>query len=161
MSTAELIAQSKQEAEKAKAYLLNTFSFVPDDKLHWSPSPTARTPIQIVAHCGAANRAFATVLRGDPLPIPDSTEEATAQIRNAGREITTREEAVKLVESSTAEIIAALDTVTEEMVGTTPSSPFGPLPFTFWMKLPYLHMGAHAPQIDYIQTIWGDLEDHL
>jgi uncharacterized damage-inducible protein DinB len=156
----ELIAQAKQGAQDAREQLLRTFAFVPEEKLKWSPSPSARTALQIVSHCGMANYAFATILRGEEMPMPASPAEANAQIRAAGSDVATREEAVALVENSTVEVLQALDQVTAEMLETTPQSPFGPFPFAFWMQLPGEHMKAHAPQIDYLQTIWGDLENH-
>lgn len=160
MNQSDMIAQAKRDAEEAKAQLLRTFEFVPEDRLGWSPSSTARTALQIVAHCGTANVAFATVLRGEELPLPSNPEEAAALIRAGGREVETREVAVKLVEDSTAEVIAALDRVTADMIETAPTSPFGPLPFPVWMSLPSIHMSGHARQIDYLQTIWGDTDDH-
>jgi hypothetical protein len=141
--------------------LLKTFQFVPEDKLKWSPSPTARTPLQIVAHCGVANRAFATVLRGEPLPLSSDPKEAAAQIRDGGKDTATREAAVKLVEDGTAEVLAALDTVSTERAGSTTHTPFGPLPFSIWMNLPSEHMTGHAHQVNYLQTIWGDAENHF
>jgi hypothetical protein len=160
MNTQETIAQAKQATEAAKTSLLKTFEFVPEDKIGWSPSKTARTAVNIVAHCGMANGAFAALLRGEPLPLPASPDEAMALIRAAGRDITSREAAVKLVEDSTADLLRALDGVTDARMQTTPASPFGALPFSFWMQVPAEHMGGHARQIDYLETIWGDHEDH-
>ena len=156
----ELVARTKEDTERAKAQLLRTFEFVLDEKLLWSPAPSARTAVQIVSHCGMANFAFATALRGEEFELSADPTEAAVQIRLAGREIATREEAVKLVEDSTAEVLEALDNVSEAMLETEPLSPFGPFPFTFWMSLPSDHMTAHVSQIDYLQTIWGDLESH-
>ena len=159
---AELVAQSKQSAEEAKALLLGNLSVVPDDKLTWSPSASARSAVQIVAHCGLANEAFATVIAGGEIPIGGlSAEEASNQIRQAGAMVTSREEAVRLIEESTAKVIAALDQATPELLATTPMTPFGPFPYEAWMVLPGQHMGGHAQQLAYLQTIWGDLEDHM
>lgn len=160
MNASDLIERSKRDAETARAQLLKTFEFVPEDKLTWSPSPTARTALQIVAHCGAANGAFAAVLRGEEPPLSKDPGEAAAQIRDGGKDVATRAAAIRSVNDSTAAVIAALDRVTPDRIGTTPDSPFGPIPFTVWMNLPSMHMGSHAHQIDYLQTIWGDLENH-
>jgi hypothetical protein len=156
----EQIAQVKRDTQMAKEQLLRTFEFVPEDKLRWSPSPMARHALWIVGHCGIANQAFATSLRGEELPLNVSPEEASAQILAAGRDISSREEAIKLVKDSTTELLQALDNVTEEMLETSPMSPFGPFPFVFWMRLPAEHIKSHSFQIDYLQTIWGDLESH-
>jgi hypothetical protein len=155
------IAQLKEATESARHHLLNTFAYVPDDKLGWSPSSTARSAVHIVSHCGMANQAFAMVIRGEELPVMGTPEEASEMIRNAGRNITTREEAVKLVEDTTDEVLRALETITPDRLDTNPNSPFGPMPFTFWANLPSMHMSGHAHQLAYVQTIWGDLTDHI
>jgi hypothetical protein len=160
MSLTDLIAEPKRNTEGAKAQLLKTFEFVPEDKLDWSPSATARTALQIVAHCGAANGAFAAMIRGEGWALSFDPNEAWAQIRAGGSDVTTREGAVKSVEESTAAVLAALDKVSAEMVDTAIKTAFGPLPFSFVMTFPAQHMGGHARQIDYLQTIWGDVEDH-
>jgi hypothetical protein len=160
-NVSELVSQCIQSAEGSKAQLLSTFEFVPEDKLTWSPPGSARSAINIVAHCGLANQAFATVLRGEPLEIPEDRASARERIRNAGSEMTDRAEAVRLLESSTAEIVDALKNVKADQIESMPDSPFGPIPFTFWMQLSGLHMSGHARQIDYLQTIWGDLDEHM
>ena len=155
------IGEIKQTTEQAKARLLKTFGFVPDDKLTWSPSQSARTALQIVAHCGMSNQAFATLLRGEELDFPSDPKEAAALIRQGGQDIATREEAIQLLDTATAAVIQALDKATPELLASSPNSPFGPLPYTFWMGVPSMHMSGHANQIDYIQTIWGDYQDHM
>jgi uncharacterized damage-inducible protein DinB len=160
MNLSEQITQLKRDTEAAKVRLLKTFTFVPDDRLQWSPTSTARTALQIVAHCGTANRAFAAAIRGEKLPLSSDPKEAAAQIRDGGKEIQTREAAVQSVEDSTAEVLSALDTVTTERMESKPDTPFGPIPFTVWINIPADHMSGHTAQIDYLQTIWGDQEDH-
>lgn len=159
-NVADLIAQSKQNAEMAKNQLLRTFEFVPDDKLTWTPSETSKTALRIVAHCGVTNTIFATILRGEDLPVSTDAAEAVARVGEMEKAITDRATAVKLIEDSTAAVVNALDKVTEERMGTSPMSPFGALPMAFWMALPAMHMGGHACQIDYLQTIWGDQVFH-
>ena len=154
------IAESKRAVEATRDNLLKTFTFVPDEKLEWSPSASARSPLWIVAHCGATNHAFATFLRGETMPFPEDPAELTMAIRNGGKDVRTREEAVRSIERSTDEVLAALDTVTEERMGSTSQTPFGPLPFTIWIQAATTHMNDHARQLDYIETIWGDLNDH-
>lgn len=160
MSTTEQIAQAKQSTQEAAQQLLTLFRFVPDDRLDWSPSETSRTALHLVSHCGMSNRAFAGILRGEMPPLPADPAEAAKFIRAAGREIATREEAVALLESSVADVLKALDEVTEDQIGTTPELPVGKLPFTVWMQVPANHMQVHIHQLGYLQTIWGDLQDH-
>ncbi|MGV3616763.1 MAG: DinB family protein [Fimbriimonas sp.] len=156
----QLIEKTKDEVQAASAQLLKTFEFVPDDKLNWTPSESARSPLGIVAHCGLANGAFATILRGEKLAFEGGPEEMMALSRRMEAKIDTREAAVKLIQESTASVLDALDGTTSEMLDSTPDSPFGPLPYPFWMSVPPSHMIGHSRQIDYIQTIWGDAVDH-
>jgi hypothetical protein len=154
-------AKAKADAEKAKNDLLYTFSFVPDDKLTWSPDPGARNAIQQVAHCGLANEAFTLGIRGQDVLFPPHVTDIRAFLREGEAGITSREQAVKLIEDSTAAAVAAIEALTPELYEATTDSPFGPLPITFWSELPGIHMNAHACQLDYLQTIWGDYEDHF
>ena len=140
--------------------MLAAFSHVPDDKLDWSPAPTAKSALAIVAHCAEANEAFAKVIRGEELPRMESKEEALQNIRESGRDAVSREEAVRQLEETTAAVIAAMDQVRPDQLDTMPDSPFGPMPFRFWLSLPGRHTLGHKYQIDYLQTIWGDLDFH-
>jgi hypothetical protein len=160
MEQMDQIGQIKAGVERASAALLKTFEFVPDDKLTWSPSATARTPLWIVGHCGQANEAFARGIRGEAFP-PMSMEEFGQMVWNAGRDTKTREEAVQRVKSSTAEILAALDALTPERLAGSVQTPMGPMPMSFWVTFADGHMMGHACQIEYIQTIWGDQQNHM
>lgn len=157
---AERIAETKALVERSKTDLLRTFEFVPEDKLEWAPSPTARSPLWLVGHCGAAGGAFASLLRGEVPDFPADPAELMVAIRNGGKDIHTREAAVRSVEESTAAILASLDTVTEERMSGMSQTPFGPLPFAMWVDAAWSHPYGHARQLDYMETIWGDVQDH-
>ncbi|CAN5668084.1 hypothetical protein BH11ARM2_BH11ARM2_00540 [soil metagenome] len=109
---------------------------------------------------GGPLRSRESGLRGEKLDMPSDPAEASAMFRNGGKDAKTREEAVKSVEDSTSAVLAALDSITEERAASSPDSPFGPIPFAFWMQVPPMHMTGHARQLDYIETIWGDVQDH-
>lgn len=156
----ELIAQAKMHAERNAAQLLHTFSFVPDDKLNWTPSPTSKSALRIVAHCAVSNHGISRAIRREPSPeMP--FEELLKMMEAEELKITTREQAIQAVNDSLKVVLESLDTVTQEAAGGTANSPFGELPMMFWMFLPGNHMLGHACQVDYLQTIWGDLEFHF
>lgn len=157
----DAVTACQTRAREATARLAKTFAFVPDDKLQWSPSKSARSALSILAHCIMGNRMFAKVLRGEPLPALSTPEQRDAMSRQFEATITQRAEAVRQLEASTADVVAALGTMTAERFATSPNSPFGSFPMPFWMNLPALHQDGHAAQIDYLQTIWGDLEHHM
>lgn len=160
MELSNQIVQTKSAVERASTSLLKTFGFVPDEKLGWSPSDTSRSALWIMGHCGAANRAFAQGIRGEAFP-PMSLEEFGPMVWNQGRETATREEAVRSVEASAAEVLAALDGLTPEGFASTIATPFGPMPVALWMTFADGHMFGHANQIEYLQTIWGDQQNHM
>jgi uncharacterized damage-inducible protein DinB len=156
----ELIQQAKTFANDAKGALLKTFACVPDDKLSWQPAETAKSALRVAAHAALPNAFFAAILRGEGLP-PAPPEELFAQQEAAEAAITTRQQVVELLERGTAEVQAALDALTPELIASTVETPFLTAPMTFFMTLPGLHMWTHASQIDYLQTLWGDMEFHM
>lgn len=160
MDMASQIGQAKESAQNSSAGLLATLAFVPDDKLKWSPSDTARSALWIAGHCAQANEAFARGIRGDAMQAPSDPEEFARMVYLAGKDTASREEAVAKIESSTAGVLAALDGLTPERFASAIDFPFGQIPVPFWVTLSGLHMMGHAQQINYLQTIWGDLKDH-
>jgi len=161
MDAAAQIAQAKETTLKSSADLLNTFSFVPEERLTFAPSETSRHALWIVGHCARANQAFARGIRGEDLGGAMSPEDFGKMVWNAGKDTLSREEAIELVKSTTEEVVAALDALSPEQLGGTLQTPFGPMPMAFWITISGPHMGGHARQIDYLQTIWGDLDNHM
>jgi hypothetical protein len=155
------VADCQASAKAAAERLLKTFSFVPDNKLSWTPSKTARSSLGIVAHCCMANQMFAKILRGEsvsPMPTLQQIHEMSQKFEAT---IHDRAEAVRQLEASCEEVVAALGTMTADRFATSPVSPGGEIPMAVWMSLPSMHTGGHATQIDYLQTIWGDVADHM
>ncbi len=157
----ENVADCQARVEAAAGRFVKTLSFVPDVKLKSSPAKTARSAIAIAAHCVLANRMFAKVIRGEPISPMPTPEQVTDSSRKFEATITERADALRQFEASWKEVIAALGTMTPERFAGSANSPFGPLPIAVWMHLPGRHMDNHAAQIDYLQTTWGDLADHM
>ncbi|MDH7571159.1 MAG: DinB family protein [Armatimonadota bacterium] len=143
------IQHAKQAAAAAAQRFLKTFAAVPDDKLSWSPAPTAKSALQIAAHAAAVNRGLAALIAGKPYPA--SPQEAP----------TTRAAAVKALEESAAEVQAALEGVRPDEVDTVIEAPWMKAPRVVFMNLVATHLQSHAAQIDYLQTIWGDTQFHM
>ena len=155
------IEMSKRVTAMGKDRLLKTLSFVSDDKLTWSPEPTSKCALRIAAHCGISNRMFVAIIKRTPFPEDFSMADALAQGKLDEEKIETREQAIALIESSTAAVIEALEAVSPEDVHSDVVTPVFTAPLMFFMNLPGRHMDNHASQIDYIQTCWGDLEWHM
>ncbi|HET6384875.1 MAG TPA: DinB family protein [Armatimonadota bacterium] len=155
----DIITMCKERAIQEMEYFLRTLSFVPIDKLTWSPAPTARSAVQIAAHCAGYSGGFASIIRAGK--FPPSVEEFRNPIQSAINSISTLEQAETMLRKGIADTAAALDTVKPEQIGAMIESPQGQTPFTFFMTVPALHLNGHAAQIDYLQTCWGDQEVHL
>ncbi|MCW3062736.1 MAG: hypothetical protein JWQ02_4557 [Capsulimonas sp.] len=156
----DFIAICKERATVAMDQFLNDLSFVPADKLTWSPAPTAKSALEIAAHCAGHTGAFASVISAGK--FPDSVEEFVDPIQSAIQSITTLQQAETMLRKGIADTIAALDTVKPEQVGSMIEAPvLGPTPFNFLLTLPARHLENHGAQIDYLQTCWGDLEVHF
>lgn len=141
---------------------LKTLSFVPDDKLHWTPSPTAKSAIRIAAHTAIYAGVFAKMIRDRKLPFGDEIPDFVARINAAAEAVTNPTEMESLFRKNTEEVIAALDTLSPEAIGMTLDTGLGwTMPMTFLMNLPAIHAFSHAAQIDYLQTCWDDQVVHF
>ena len=155
----DVITLCKNRATRALEYFLNTLSFVPADKLDWSASPTAKSALQIAAHCAGYSGAFATIIRAGRFPW--TLEEFRARVDSAIESVTTVEQAERMLRQGIADTLAALDTVQPEQIDATVDAPHGQAPFLFFMTVPALHIEGHAAQIDYLQTCWDDQVVHV
>ena len=157
-----LVASYKASAVQGMELFLRNFSFVPDDKLTWTPTPTAKSAIRIAAHTALYAGRFAHMIRERKLPAPDNLTEWLAQ-RNAEEvAITSRTEIEGIFRKGTDEVIAALDTLTPEEIASRLDSGQGwSMPMTFLMNLPGWHATLHTGQIDFLQTCWDDQEIYV
>jgi hypothetical protein len=159
--TSETIAQAQANLERISSRMLHLLSFVPDDKLSWAPSPTSKSALRIAAHAALVSQRFAALITEsmpDPMPNP---EEFFKGFLDEELTFTTRESVVNLTNEATAKLSQALGTVTTECIDSSPNSPFGPVPKRFWIGLTHDHLAGHVGQMEYLQTIWGDLDNHM
>ena len=155
----DVVEMYKTRATRALNYFLNTVSFVPADKLTWSPTPTAKSALQIAAHCAGYSVQFAEIIRIGNFPW--TREDFRGQVYARIASIETLEQAKAMLRQGIADSVAALDSVKPEQIESMVDAPQGPTPFTFFMGLPALHLEGHSTQIDYLQTCWDDQEVHI
>jgi hypothetical protein len=156
----DIISQAKAELNRAKDRIAHVLAKTPDDKINWSPSPTARTPLQIVGHAAASNLWIRDMMAGKPFPFA-SLAEADAAGRTGEKQFTTREQVSGLLEQTTADYFAWLDTLTPEQIGGMVTLPFGAMPMAVAITIPADHIRGHAAQLDYVQTCYGDHDWHM
>lgn len=156
------IETSKQRAVSSMEYFLRNFSHVPDDKLTWAPTPTAKSALRIAAHTALYAARFARMIRDRRLPVPDNLTQWLAERDAEEVAITRREDIEKVFRAGTAEVLEALDTLTPDEVEMVLDSGQG---WTTSMKqlmgLPGFHAILHAGQIDFLQTCWDDQEVYV
>ncbi|MCC7230103.1 MAG: hypothetical protein IT203_06890, partial [Fimbriimonadaceae bacterium] len=105
---------------------------------------------------------FAAMIRHRRLPVVENLSAWLAQREAEEVAITSRDEMERIFREGTAEVLAALDTLTPEEVEMSLDSGQGwSMPMSQLMALPGWHATLHTGQIDYIQTCWGDQEIYL
>lgn len=156
----EVREAAKAEFIRAKNRMAAALATTPDDKIHWSPSETARTPIHQVAHAAMSITGMQDWFSGKPFPFKDM-KELDDFSREKEKEFTTREQALGLLEENSNGYLAWIDSLSDETVASTFESPMGAFPMASAITFPADHIRAHAAQIDYIQTIYGDRDWHM
>ncbi len=138
-------------------FFLRNFSHVPDEKLSWTPTPTAKSAIRIAAHTALYAGRFARMIRDRRQPAPENLNEWLAERDAEEVAITSREEVETIFREGTAEVLAALDTLMPEDLEMSLDSGQGwSMPMKQLIGLPGFHATLHAGQIDYLQTCWDD-----
>ncbi len=138
---------------------MRAFAKVPEDRLHWSPSPTARSPLAIVAHCALSLGFIGELLAGTPYAAP-TTAQADAEHLQRERTITTRAQALDLWNANLTRFIAQLEAMNEEDMAKMVLLPFGlgSAPMAYMVGVAAIHTREHLAQLEYLQTVYGDRE---
>lgn len=156
------IEAAKQRAVSGMEMFLRNFSHVPDDKLVWTPTPTAKSAIRIAAHTALYAGRFAAMIRERRLPTPADLGAWLAERDAEEIALTDRAEMERVFRTGTAEVLAALDGLAPEDVALTLDSGQGwTMPMTQLMVLPGWHATLHTGQIDYLQTCWDDQQVYV
>lgn len=157
-----LVDSCKESAVQGMEHFLKVLSFVPEDKLDWTPAPTAKSAMRIAAHTAIYPGVFAKMIRDRKLPFGDEIPEFVARINAAAEALSSRTEMESAFRQGTDDVIAALGALPPAAIGMSLDSGLGwSMPMTFLMKLPGIHAFSHAAQIDYLQTCWGDQDVHF
>src|SRR5437764_87327 len=99
-----MLKLAQTSAVDGMEYFLRNFSFVPDDRLNWTPISTARTPLQVAAHAALHAEKFARMIRDRKLPVVDNLAEWEAQMHAAEEAITSRAEMESIFRKGTEDV---------------------------------------------------------
>lgn len=152
----------KKDAKDGMEMFLRNFSHVPTDRLHWTPTPTAKSALRVASHTALYYGRFAEMIRNRATPKVENLDAWLAQ-RTSEEEAIISVDEIKAAFASGLELVnAALDSLCPDEVDMTLDSGQGwTMPMRFLMKLPGWHATLHMGQIDYLQTCWGDQEIYV
>lgn len=157
----DTVAAAKAEFDRAKGRVLSAFSHIPEDKINWSPSPTSRTPLELLAHCGIGTEGLGGWIAGGMSFDGFDPDAIEAQMREQESQVKTKEEALALLEKGCAFYSGWLDTLTDKQIAASFQTPMGERKMADVITFPADHLRSHAAQLDYIQTIHGDRKWHM
>lgn len=158
----EFVEVTKLRTVYCMEIFLRNFSHVPDEKLHWAPCPSAKSALRIGAHTALYAARFAEMIRQRSMPMPENLEAWLAARNNEEMAIQSREEVEQAFRAGTAEVLAALDTLSpEEEESVLDSGQGWSISMRWLMGLPAWHATLHTGQIDYLQTCWNDQEIYV
>jgi hypothetical protein len=157
-----VVENCKKSAVDGMNLFLRNFAHVPNDKLNFQVTPTAKSPLRIAAHTALYMGRFAKMMRERKVPSSDGLDAWLQQVEAEERAITTREAMEAAFRAGTDEVLAVLDSLTPEDLEFSFDSGQG---FSFSMRqmmaMPGWHATLHTGQIDFLQTCWGDQHVHL
>ncbi len=151
---------AKAEFNRAKDRVNKCLESTPDDKINWSPSATARTPIEAAAHSAMSISGMQGWLAGQPFPF-ESMAALDEYCRNEEKNFKTREQVNELMEKNSQAFLEFLDGLNEEKLASTFETQMGNFPMMVAITFPADHLRGHAAQMEYIQTVYGDREMHM
>lgn len=156
------IEAAKESAVSGMDYFLRNFAHVPDDKLLWTPTPTAKSALRIAAHTALYAGRFAKMIADRRLPAVESLDSWLAE-RNAEEEaITDRVSMESVFRAGTEEVLMALSGLTDSDLDLVLDSGQGwTISMSRVIQFPGWHATVHAGQIDFLQTCWGDQEIYV
>jgi hypothetical protein len=123
-----------------------SFAATPDDKLGFKPSETANSPLQIIQHLIVGNDFVSGTLGFEHAVKEPSSDRA--------------ELVLQLVETTEA-IISSIQNLSDEQVNGSVDFFGHPMPMANFMMVNEWHFTRHIGQLEYIQTIYGDMENYL
>lgn len=140
--------------------LVRTFSAVPDDKLAWKPLDNGRTALDLF---GEAAQTAATVeqlvtSRGEIKPSRETMQQLAPQ-----RAAWSKQDALDALETNHSALLKAIETLSDEELAQPITLAMGggmTMPLAGWTMMAYRTYTSRFAQINYIQTLYGDMESH-
>lgn len=135
--------------------LIAVATATPAERLAWTPLENGRSILEQLAECAVANRKWASILRtGFYANLPEGAYD------QAVRDAADLTSATSMLRAATSELVTAIGTVSPDRLGDMIETEWGPYSIARCCLHAYWNMAYHEGQINYIQTLYGDFEDH-
>ncbi len=143
-----------------KTNILATFNAVPDDKLHWRPLDQGRSAMDLFGEAAQTANFVGQLVesRGESKP----TREMFGQMREE-RAAWSRQDAISALETNHAALISAIESCSDEDLAQPITLAMGggmTMPLAGWAMMAYRTYISRFAQINYIQTLYGDMDSH-
>ncbi|MEO7715293.1 MAG: DinB family protein [Capsulimonas sp.] len=149
-------------ADSCKATCENLIAAVlnlPEDKRLWSPAPTSRSAINLIAECALGNAYTAELIETSKWPDGTLEDFIQAQTELTNGEWETLE---ALLRSNTERFCTAVRDLPDDRLNEIVELPLGRFagkyPISFTVSYCYWNMSYHEGQINYIASILGELK---
>jgi hypothetical protein len=127
---------------------------IPADKHDWKPAPSARSAAEILAHTAYWNVVLTEPLRGKTLDVAeDDWIKSQADFQDPKR-------AEALARQTGEAFAAAVEGLRETDYEKQTSLPWGEESLYHVVLGNLWHLTYHSAQLNYIQTLLGDTEEH-
>lgn len=129
----------------------NTVGHTPEDKRNWKPADSCMCSQEMMNHLTGSNHFFSAMFQGKEPPQPPAEPPQL-----------TFEQSLSAFEESSNMLADVIASVPDEALGQDVPLPNGRTAnMKFMLTIPGNHMAYHWGQLAYMQTIWGDKEDHF
>ncbi|HLK59831.1 MAG TPA: DinB family protein [Chthonomonadaceae bacterium] len=135
--------------------LIAVASATPEERLNWQPLDNGRTILDQLVECTLANRKWTNILRSRR--YADLGRAAAEQVY---AELDTLSKVVPRLRETAADLAAAIEAVPDAVLAQTVETPWGPYTLARSCTHAYWNMVYHEGQINYIQTLYGDFDEH-
>lgn len=152
VTATELAARLTAEAA---ASLSRLAAATPKERLSWEPLENGRSILNQLAECAVANTKWAAILRSRKYAnLPPSAAAAMFA------EITDREKALAALATSAADLVEAIRSVPVEDLDEPIETEWEPMTLARCCAHACWNMTYHEGQISYVQTLYGDFDEH-
>jgi hypothetical protein len=145
--------------EDAGRDLFRNARAMPEDKLEWKPSETARTALDQIQECAYTPLIFIPILvnrASEPFDMAKFEE-----MRAIRRQWTTIDECERVFWENTNKLFDVIRQVPDTDLDVQVQMPWGSSePLATVLLIHFWNLVYHQGQISYIQTIYGDREMH-